>query len=263
MFQLSWAGLAITILLITIRLYPHKLTDSKLNLYKSYQTHTKFLPWQLYQNNCHQSAWEQTSIAATELKCADLEGTEVRWDGYISHIRVKSINNNFKTIIDKFPKYFKNNLYCLLGEESPKNCSNLNNDINCYYPKCHLNYWNKYKFEISVKLVSGVWGKTAEIVLIGDNHFRNFTEDLRVNDKVWFRGTLTNEFNIDGDGLIGGLRPHLKLWEIGCSTCSNINLTSCRLDETYFINVNDVFNYMVLVFKCLLNFLFNPIVAFK
>ena len=75
---------------------------------------------------------------------------------------------------------------------------------------------------------SGMWGKGAEVILIADNSFRNFTLALRPGDRVWFSGYLMSGSGSEekevSDNLLGGLKPLVDLEEIGCLGCHRSEL---------------------------------------
>ncbi|XP_058797914.1 wolframin [Phymastichus coffea] len=231
------------------------------------------LTWEQYQNYCHQPAWEESSSKAQiQVKCAQLEGISVSWEGYVTSTRIKSISNNLALLVDQFPDFIANPLRCAFGEPHKDDCDKYTNEIrkmNCKAylnarkkkSKCHLAAWNWYQFEIFIKMKNGIWGSSAQVVLVGDRSFSNFSLNVYPGDKIWFTGILSNH-GVNGESLLGGSAPHVILDEVGCHVCSAIDLKSYKRDE-YWITLMDVARGVYMGTKTVLNFLLNPIVIFK
>nr|XP_003708577.1 PREDICTED: wolframin isoform X1 [Megachile rotundata] len=230
------------------------------------------LSWEQYQNHCHQPAWEElSSKAQVQIQCADLEGIFISWEGYVTNIKLKSIKNNIAAIFDRLPDSVRNTISCMYGESYLNSCDS--NDVlrqeNCKQfasiqkrkSRCHFSSWNQYEFEISVKMKSGMWGNDAEILLIADHSFTNFSLRIYPGDKIWFSGTLLNS-GLEKESLLGGSQPHIALEEIGCLACHSINLKSYKR-YNYHITFSSILSDLYLGIKTVLNFLLNPIVMFK
>ncbi|XP_017758079.1 PREDICTED: wolframin isoform X2 [Eufriesea mexicana] len=230
------------------------------------------LSWEQYQNHCHQPAWEElSSQAQVQIQCADLEGILISWEGYVTNIKLKSIKNNIAEIFNRLPDSIRNIVSCMYGEMYSNNCDSYDKlrQENCKHfaniqrrrNKCHFPAWNRYEFEILVKMKSGMWGNNAEILLIADNSFTNFSLNTYPGDKIWFSGTLLNN-GLKDESLLGGSEPHIELEEIGCIACHSINLKSYKRYK-YHITVSSILSDLYLGIKTVLNFLLNPIVIFK
>ncbi|XP_012260188.2 wolframin isoform X2 [Athalia rosae] len=237
----------------------------------SYQT-APALSWEQYQNYCHQPAWEESSsLAQVQVQCADLEGISVSWEGYVTKVRVKSVRNNLAKILNKLPDAVRIPLTCSYGEAyeddctvgddlKKKNCKNLL-DVQKRRNKCHLASWNRYEFEIFVKMKSGIWGSNGELILMADHSFVNFSLNIYSGDKIWFTGILTNS-ELEGESLLGGTQPHLQLEEVGCHVCHATRLKSFKRYK-YQLTFTSVMSDVYLGAKTVLNFLLNPLVIFK
>lgn len=230
------------------------------------------LSWEQYQNHCHQPAWEEVSSKAqVQIQCADLEGIPVSWEGYVTNIRLKSMRNNVAALFNKLPDSIRNVLSCMYGEPYQKRCNfgdgirqkNCNHfaDIQRRRNKCHFPAWNQYEFEISVKMKNGMWGSNAEVLLVADHSFTNFSLNIYPGDKIWFSGTLSN-YELEEEALLGGAEPHIELEEIGCLACHSIDLKSYKRYR-YNITFSSIISDLCLGMKAVLNFLLNPIVIFK
>ncbi|XP_076295435.1 wolframin ER transmembrane glycoprotein wfs1 isoform X2 [Lasioglossum baleicum] len=230
------------------------------------------LSWEQYQNHCHQPAWEElSSKAQVQIQCADLEGIVVSWEGYVTNIKLRTLKNNVATVFDKLPDSIRNAIGCMYGEPYSNNCNSVDQprQRNCRHianiqkrkSKCHFPAWNRYEFEISVKMKSGMWGNNAEILLIADHSFTNFSLNIYPGDKIWFSGSLLN-YGLKEESLLGGSEPHVQLEEIGCLACHSIDLKSYKRYK-YHITLSSIISDLCLSIKTVLNFLFNPIVMFK
>ncbi|XP_067000241.1 wolframin [Anabrus simplex] len=230
------------------------------------------LTWEQYQNYCHQPAWELSSVAQVQLQCSHLVGTPVNWDGYVTGVKIRSIDNPLENIFTRLPSALKEVLICFYGEQYDFDCDTermtepqyrkckLLKGLKRRNSKCHLEMWNRYEFEVRVKMKSGMWGTGAEVLLIADNSFRNFTLALQPGDRVWFAGILMNDGK--GDNLLGGSKPQVDLEEIGCLGCHRSELEIYK-KTTVKVNAVSLFSYVYTGVKFVLNFLFNPLVIFK
>lgn len=117
--------------------------------------------------------------------------------------------------------------------------------------------------KIIMEARGGYLKRHAEISIIFDHRFSNFTRLLRTDDKIRFKGILINDqdsYNIGANDLI------VKGYEISCIECketrgtitSKAPLTS-KFKELFKTIVNDC----VVSTKNVLNFLLNPVIVFK
>ncbi|KAL6445479.1 hypothetical protein ACFW04_000808 [Cataglyphis niger] len=231
------------------------------------------LTWDQYRNYCHQPAWEEVSSKAqVQVQCAQLEGIPVSWEGYVTNVRLKSIKNNIAIILNRLPDNIRSIFSCMYGEPYEENC-NSGDDTrkkNCKHvtsiqkrrSKCHLPAWDRYEFEISVKMKNGGWGSTTEIRLVADHSFTNFSLNIYPGDKIWFSGVLLNN-GLEKESLLGGTEPHIDLEEAGCLACNFLNLTTSYKRYRYRISLSSIIRDLCLSIKTVLNFLLNPIVMFK
>lgn len=248
------------------------IANSKREMESTLYEATPSLSWEQYQNYCHQPAWEESSsLAQVQVQCAHLEGISVSWEGYVTKVKLKSIKNTLEKILSKLPDAIRIPLTCSYGdayeencttgdELSIKNCKTLLN-LEKRQNKCHLAAWNKYEFEISVKMKSGIWGSNGELILMADHSFANFSLNIYSGDKIWFVGTLTNS-GLEGETMLGGSRPHLQLEEVGCHVCHTTKLKPFKRHR-HRITVTSVMKDVYLGVKSVLNFLLNPLVIFK
>ena len=109
----------------------------------------------------------------------------------------------------------------------------------------------------------GLLKRHTEITLEFDHFFSNFTQLLRTDDKISFRGILLNE---PGSYNIGHRDLSIRGYGITCLDCKvatgSINSKSpktSKLSELCRTIINDC----IVSAKYILNFLLNPIVVFK
>ncbi|KAJ4450999.1 hypothetical protein ANN_02435 [Periplaneta americana] len=237
------------------------------------------LSWEQYQNHCHQPAWEQSSVALVQLRCSHLAGSPIGWDGYVTDVRIRSISNTLEALFQgMLPTSLRDALTCFYGDKYDPDCDEettpehalasckLLKDLKLRHTSCHLEAWNRYKFEVRVKMKSGMWGKGAEVTLIADDSFRNFTLALRPGDRVWFAGYLMSGGGKDSsDHLLGGLKPQVDLEEIGCLGChrSELQIHKKASGGLKVGSSTSLVAYGYAGLKSVLNFIFNPLVIFK
>lgn len=229
----------------------------------------KPINYERYQQFCHQQAWENENSVATQIRCAQLEHLPIHWDGYIHDIKITSVSNTYKYFIDKLPPVLGQYFYCLYGEEIKNNCDH-NQSASCQqfynairsYSKCSLEQYNVYNFKIIVRMQSGIWGHSEDVILEASHHFKNFTLGLNNNDHVWFKGTLKSTFGNEGDN--ASVRPHVFLEHIGCLACHNVELTETEIiHRALHYDFQKLLNDFYMGVKFVVNVLFNPIVVFK
>lgn len=109
----------------------------------------------------------------------------------------------------------------------------------------------------------GLLKRHAEISVNFDHYFNNFTRLLRYDDKIRFKGILSND---NGPYPIGTKALIIKGHEINCLECKEARGTisskvpsSSKLSELLKTIVNDC----LVSTKYILNFLLNPVIIFK
>lgn len=109
----------------------------------------------------------------------------------------------------------------------------------------------------------GLLKRHAEISILFSHYFSNFTRQLRVDDKIAFKGILSNE-NVPYN--IGTKDINIKGYEINCLECKEARGTIrskapsvSKFSELFKTVINDC----VVSTKYILNFLLNPVVTFK
>ncbi|CAH0554396.1 unnamed protein product [Brassicogethes aeneus] len=235
--------------------------------YYSEKKEVRYLPWEVYQRFCYQPVWREENVAIQQLNCAQLENSQVHWNGFINEIKIKTIQNPYKKIIDKFPKSFSDYLYCLYGEEVTDDCQidSIKDECNIFFDtiksenKCTLKKFNKYSFELNIRMQAGIWAKNTQVKVIVEDYFKNFTLKLKPNDHIWFKGKLFNNEVLGADGILGGNLPFIDTHEIGCLDCQNKDLSEYKINDESSFKINIL--YMSV--KFLLNVLLNPIIVLK
>lgn len=233
----------------------------------------QIMTWEVFQKFCHQPIWQEENVALSQMKCAELEGSHIHWNGYINDIKVKSITNMYKNIFDKLPYNLRDYLYCVYGGEVESDCKSVPDIVReeciSFYDtiksvnKCTLHKHNVYTFEISLKMQSGIWGKATEVNLVTSDYFRSFILKLKPTDHIWFKGVLFNNEIVGSDGILGGLKPHVTLEELGCISCQNNMLIEIKTVTQPKFDIYNVLDALYVGLKFILNVLFNPIVVFK
>lgn len=210
------------------------------------------ITWDQYQSICHEPSWERSSMAVTQFRCSRLAGTRVEWMGYVNYVKIKSVTNFFKPLFNMLPIVIQNHL-CSYDTD-------YNEPLKLYgYRSCAADVWNSYEFEISIRIQSGLWDNGVEIFLVADNSFTNFSLALKPTDHVRFSGTLINLEN----GVLGGPKPRLTIHDIECVSCLNSKLTGVKVESVKHFEFNRIASLLTSGFKCVMNFLLNPLIIFK
>lgn len=223
------------------------------------------ISWETFHNFCHQPAWDKISTASSQLRCHRLENVPITWNGYVNDVKLRNVNNIYKNIIDRLPRYFHRILYCFFGQSGDVPCSADPSRPDCTLldpATCTLHKHNRYEFEITTRMQSGIWGKSAEIVLISPHAFTNFTLQLQTNDKIYFKGVLMNNLDVGLDGYLGGTKPYVRLSEIGCLACHESALSFAKVEEPES-SVTFAVKVVVNSLKFIFNILFNPVFSYK
>ncbi|CAH1155885.1 unnamed protein product [Phaedon cochleariae] len=248
-------------------------TREQIDVYYEERKSQQIMTWEVFQRFCHQPVWQEENIALSQIKCANLEGVRIQWNGYITDIKVKSVTNTYKHIFDKFPRGLSRYLYCFYGEETKADCDHIpemvKEDCLSFYDtisstnKCSLHKFNKYTFEINLKMHSGIWGKATEVSVIVNDYFKEYLLKLKPTDHIWFKGILFNNEGVGADGILGGLRPHVDLEEIGCASCQDSSINEIKLNPETRFDLSSMLDSLYLGFKFIVNVLFSPLLVLK
>lgn len=265
-FQISLMVLGLFLLINT------HLQESREEYYDEHKT-PQIISWEVYQRFCHQPVWQEENVAISQMKCAELEGGMIHWNGYISDVKVKSIKNTYKSVFDRLPSGLAQYFYCLYGEEIKSDCTNVpeivRDDCISFYDTinsinhCSLQKHNVYTFEMKLKMQSGIWGKATEVSLIANHYFEAFILKLKPTDYIWFKGYLYNNQEVGSEGILGGLSPHVNLEELGCISCHDERLTEFKNTSQNKFKIHKIVDALYVGFKFILNVVLNPVIVIK
>lgn len=261
---------AVQVLLMLIAFFALIKTSDRTNT-MSMDVEPKDLEWDSFQRLCHQKVWEGTeSTANAQIRCAELENTQIFWEGTVSSVNLISITNNYKSIIEKLPNNIADYFYCLYGtsqtslcdQDDPSQVSDCTIIQESSHNRCSLKDYNIYAFEAVIRMQSSFWRLTPDVYLLLSHEFKNFTLRLKPKDHIWFKGTLFNNQTAGSNGILGSLNTHLKVEEIGCISCSDHDLTSVKARQSNIFNLNLFYRFYDGL-KFVLNIMFNPVLIFK
>ncbi|KAI8423158.1 hypothetical protein MSG28_014221 [Choristoneura fumiferana] len=239
-----------------------------------YEDNSYQISWEDYYNNCNSPSWIESNMAATQMKCSVLDGAHVNWEGYIKEIELKSINNRWDDFAAWLPGFLQEYFKCYYGDEYMTLCQSDSSIKECQFVRnvarhsgkiCHLNRYNEYTYEIKVIMEAsgGLLKRHAEIAITYNHYFTNYTRLLHSDERIRFRGIITNEPNKYN---IGTKNLNVQGYEINCLECRDARGTISskapsvsKFSELFKTVVNDC----VVSTKNVLNFLFNPVVVFK
>ncbi|XP_041985353.1 wolframin isoform X2 [Aricia agestis] len=236
-----------------------------------YDENAYHISWDDYYRQCHAPSWQESNMASTQIKCAILHGVNVNWEGYVKEVKLQSVKNTLNDIANWLPGILSEYFKCYYGEEFSVECDK---SEGCEFSRtvarqtgkvCHLKNYDEYTITVTVNMEAsgGLLKRHAEINLLFDHYFKNFTQLLRTDDKIRFRGVLENEKDSYD---IGSKEINIRASEIDCVECKKARgivtsrvLSSSKTSELLRTIVNDC----VVSTKHILNFLLNPIVVFK
>ncbi|KAJ0170849.1 hypothetical protein K1T71_013621 [Dendrolimus kikuchii] len=242
-----------------------------------YEDNTYHINWEEYYNQCNNPSWSDYNIASTQIKCSVLDGANVNWEGYIREVNLIQVDNLWSDFANWLPWFMKEYFKCYYGEEYSTLCRMADGpDLlkECEFVRkvarqsgkvCHLDNLNKYTYEIKLVMEAsgGLLKRHAEISVIFDHNFTNFTRLLRSDDRINFKGLLSNEnrpYNIGAKDLT------IKGYEINCLECKRANggVTSKAPSTSKFSELfRTIVNDCIVSTKYILNFLLNPVIVFK
>ncbi|XP_050681273.1 wolframin isoform X1 [Leptidea sinapis] len=241
-----------------------------------YEENVHYVNWDEYYNQCHAPSWSENNMAATQIKCSVLDGSNVNWEGYVKEVRVKFVKNQWNNFASWLPSVFREYFKCYYGEEystlcrseeglSLSECEFARSVARQSEKSCHLNKLNEYTYEVNIDMETsgGILKRHAEINLIFDHYFTNYTKLLRMDDKIRFKGILVNE---QGAYNIGSKYLDIKGYEINCLDCKMakgiISIPTPSVSKMSVL-VRTVVNDCIVSTKYVLNFLLNPVIVFK
>ncbi|XP_063896182.1 wolframin isoform X2 [Helicoverpa armigera] len=242
-----------------------------------YEDNTYHINWDDYYNQCNTPSWSDYNMAATQIKCAILDGANVNWEGYVKDVQLKNVRNRWRDFIAWLPGFLQEYFRCYYGEEystlcqreeslqSAKECEFVRSVARQSGKSCHLNNLNEYTYEIKLIMEAsgGLLKRHSEISIVFDHCFSNFTRMLRADDKIRFKGVLSND-NVPYN--IGTKDVNIRGYEIQCLECKEASGTvrSKAPSVSKFTELcKTIANDCVVSTKYILNFLLNPVVVFK
>ncbi|KAF0313286.1 Wolframin [Amphibalanus amphitrite] len=157
------------------------------------------LPWQQYYNVCHRPALDAATQAQVQHGCQLLEGATVQWQGTVAD----------QTLACVYGRPIGDCNAELMDEVGFSRCKTAHAVMTS---RCTLRAWNRYQFHIVVHMPTGYLNVSpAEVYLSADNQFQAFGLNLRVGDRLEFRGQLSAG--------LGTARPQLTLTGLQCLSC--------------------------------------------
>uniref|UniRef100_A0A1B0GMR6 Uncharacterized protein n=2 Tax=Phlebotomus papatasi TaxID=29031 RepID=A0A1B0GMR6_PHLPP len=225
------------------------------------------MSWDVFYRYCQNPAWEHVSKVNSRIRCSALNGVTVKWDGIVKEVDLSRIWNTRENLLKYVkPKILRDMLVCYFGEETNVKCAASEDceDMKEFIEnnaKCNLGKFNRYDYQITVRMSSGVFKAPTEISLVAEHDFGNFTVRLNQSDRIWFVGEL-KMFSETGKktGQSQGVR--IDLQAMGCLSCSDKELTYVKVSGSE--NKWEFFSQSFI--KCgkyVLNIIFNPLLTFK
>lgn len=243
------------------------------------------LSWQKFYTYCGPPAWKNNNKIKTQLKCAHLNGVAIAWEGEVAQVQIHNIRNEFAYYIYKYlPNWLANIIACYYGNriESSLDCTVVA-DADCHDfrrhiletvltpHKCSLNNWNKYEYEIRLKMSTGLLSRELDVRLQASDLFGNYSQQLVQGDRIHFYGFLSSSPLMATATLgqndkypLGSTVVHIRLAAIECLQCHNLDNTPV-ISNTIILNspVDARIRDLRHGIKFLLNVLLSPLITFK
>lgn len=236
------------------------------------EVNNEVLAWEQFESMCHRPAWERSTVAYVQQLCSPLEGIRVKWNGYVSNVKVTRVRNPWTEIVNRLPTTLGSMVACAVAGNSLSRSSDKNYCSPTLYPtpsdqqhcnrilqlssntgQCSLSDWDRYDFELEVQMKTGLWGKsTVDVYLLAGDSFRNMTYHIRQGDHIWFGGSIVSL----------GPEPRIQLETMGCLQCEKGPILLWEKTNQGF-TWTLAFKYLYICLRFILNCLFNPIVNFK
>ncbi|XP_033165468.1 wolframin isoform X1 [Drosophila mauritiana] len=238
---------------------------------------TNTLPWDRFHALCAQPVHEQPNKIKAQLRCSHLNGMPVMWEGSVTKVEISRVSNFLEdTIANYLPVWLGRILRCLHGENisqhfkcDPKldaQCEEWRSvfkTFNAQSGSCTLQRWNRYEYELLVKVGTKRSGRllgrstTTDVILRAHHDFGNFTRLLSEGDVVLFYGILHNS-RLLADNV------QVKLKTIECVECRSRDLGTASIERVVAVSPMDArLQDLMRGIKYLLNALLNPLITFK
>ncbi|KAH8342138.1 wolframin isoform X1 [Drosophila kikkawai] len=235
------------------------------------------LHWNRFHSLCAQPVREQPNKIKAQLRCSHLNGLPVTWEGSIGKVEISRVSNVLEDVITNYlPVWLGRLLRCVHGENisqhfkcDPKldsQCEEWRSVIKTLKSQsgsCTLQRWNRYEYEVLVKVDNGKGSRllgrpiSTDVVLRAHHDFGNFTRRLNEGDVVRFYGTLHNS------GLLAN-RVQVLLKTIECVDCHSPSLGTASIERAIASSPMDArLQDLMRGIKYLLNALLNPLITFK
>lgn len=250
---------------------PNEIYQTIINHIQASDSHSQddvssnYLKWEIFNRHCYKPLFYPGNRINAQLKCDQFYGSDVKWEGSVYNVEIKTASNILEKILSIFPNCISNFVTCWFGEPNELMFDVYDSEELEYFKeenKCNLNNWNTYEFRIGVKLNYS----PIEMYLNVHHSFTNFTRLLTRSDQIWFTGTLltsfTNPDNRD-DAPTTSRTFNLEnypIWidlkSIGCIKCNESSLKAFYKPNRIKLSSRNVYNGM----KYLFNVLFNPLI---
>ncbi|KAJ1524751.1 hypothetical protein ONE63_009630 [Megalurothrips usitatus] len=240
------------------------------------EVNNEVLAWEQYESMCHKPAWERSTVAHVQQLCSPLEGIRVKWSGYVSNVKVTRVRNPWVEITNRLPAAIGSMVACAVAthgaERSTEDICSLtrypspSDQQNCkrilqlsrHTGRCLLTDWDRYDFEVDIKMKNVLWGKSSiDVYLEADDQFQNMSYHLRPGDHIWFSGIMSS-LSIHNNGP----EPRLQLESMGCLSCERGPILLWEKSHLGF-TLTSFFSYVFICVRFILNCLLNPIVILK
>lgn len=104
------------------------------------------LSWDMYHKYCLE--WAHTSRINTQIRCSQLDGFEISWNGVVSDVGINTARNWRRDLLQSYlPEFISNRIICYFGDLNSANCFEGEScDIKDFIEgqkKCNVDKWNR------------------------------------------------------------------------------------------------------------------------
>lgn len=225
------------------------------------------LKYDLFNRYCHTPITKAGNRISAQLKCEQFNGLTVKWEGTVTTVEINQVFNLRARLLSFLPDFLAQPIFCWFGEPNELMYDVYDNDELDYlksvfkeHRKCNVNHWNNYEYRIGIVMDYS----PAEIHLLAQHQFVNFTKFINRSDRVWFKGTLMlSDVKRTGtehkSKIVHDVEKYpiqLDLGAIGCVNCQFAELKPVFVTNLLRINSQNLYHG----FKYLMNVLFNPLI---
>ena len=132
--------------------------------------------------------------AYSSFLCNRFKDHYVNWKGSVKQVELIEIENSARSFCNQLPGSLANQLTCLFGERYQYDTHDCSSDecLSAFHSQkpCHLEFYDRYSFEITVSMQSETMEGSADLKLFTEFGFGKRLMDIEIGSVVSFQGVL-------------------------------------------------------------------------